>query len=95
MVEVIKFYSYAVWLGVPLVAVAAHYVFGWLKLRSIVPRFVVALLVTPTALTLGAISLATAGGTAAGLDIDPPSRQACVNRRTTPPRWRGCRSASW
>ena len=77
---VIKFYSYAVWLGVPLVAVAAHYVFGWLKLRSIVPQFVAALLVTPAACTLGAISLASASGTAAGLDIDPPSRQACVNR---------------
>jgi len=79
-VGVIKFYTYAVWLGVPLVAVAAHYVFGWLRLRSIVPRFAVALLVTPAATTLGAISLASAGGTAAGLDIDPPSRQACVNR---------------
>jgi hypothetical protein len=79
-VAVIKFYSYAVWLGVPLVAVAAHYVFGWLKLRSIVPQFAAALLVTPAASTLGAISLAAAGGTAAGLDIDPPARQACVNR---------------
>jgi hypothetical protein len=77
---VIKFYSYAVWLGVPLVAVAAQYVFGWLKLRSIVPQFVAALLVTPAACTLGAITLASASGTAAGLDIDPPSRQACVNR---------------
>ena len=79
-VGVIKFYSYAVWLGVPLVAVAACYVFVWLKLTSIVPRFAVALLITPAATTLGAISLASAGGTAAGLDIDPPSRQACVNR---------------
>jgi hypothetical protein len=79
-VGVIKFCSYAIWLGVPLVAVAAHYVFGWLKLRSVVPQFVVALLVTPATSTLGAISLATAAGTAVGLDIDPPSRQACVNR---------------
>jgi hypothetical protein len=79
-VGVIKYYSYAVWLGVPLVAVAAHYIFGWLKLKSIVPQFIVALLVTPMAATLGAMSLAAAGGTATGLDIDPPSRQACVNR---------------
>jgi hypothetical protein len=79
-VGVIKYYSYAVWLGMPLVAVAAHHVFGWLKLRSIVPQFVVTLLVTPAAFTLGAITLASAGGTDAGLDIDPPARQACVNR---------------
>jgi hypothetical protein len=79
-VAVIKFYSYAVWLGVPLVAAAAHYVFGWLKLRSVVPQFVAALLVTPAAITLGAMTLASAGGTAQGLDIDPPDRQACVRR---------------
>jgi hypothetical protein len=79
-VEVIKFYSYAVWLGVPLVAVAAHLVFGWLKLTRIVPQFAAALLVTPAAFTLGVITLASAGGTDAGLDIDPPARQACVNR---------------
>jgi hypothetical protein len=79
-VAVIKFYSYSVWLGVPLVAVAAHYVFGWLKLKSIVPQFVAALLVTPAAVTLGAMTLASAGGTAQGLDIDPPDRQACVRR---------------
>jgi hypothetical protein len=84
-VAVIKFYSYAVWLGVPLVAVAAHYVFGWLKLKSVVPQFVAALLVTPAAVTLGAITLASAGGTAQGLDIDPPDRQACVRRDSAAP----------
>jgi hypothetical protein len=84
-VAVIKFYSYAVWLGVPLVAVAAHHVFGWLRLKSLVPQFAVALLVTPMAVTLGAISLASAAGTAAGLDIDPPERQACVSRENAAP----------
>jgi len=85
MVAVIKFYSYSVWLGVPLVAVAAHYVFGWLKLRSIVPQFAASLLVTPAVVTLGAMTLAAASGTAAGLDIDPPERQACVNRENLAP----------
>jgi hypothetical protein len=85
MVAVIKFYSYAVWLGVPLVAVAAHYVFGWVKLRSIVPQFAASLLVTPAVVTLGAMTLASASGTAAGLDIDPPERQACVNRENLAP----------
>jgi hypothetical protein len=84
-IAVIKFYSYAVWLGVPLVAVAAHHVFGWLKLRGLVPQFVAALLVTPMAVTLGAITLASAAGTARGLDIDPPERQACVSRENAAP----------
>jgi hypothetical protein len=78
-VAVIKFYSYALWLGVPLVAVATHYVFAWFKLRSLVPQFVAALLVTPAAVTLGAMSIASAAGTAEGLDINPPARQACVD----------------
>jgi hypothetical protein len=77
-VAVTKFYSYALWLGVPLVAVAAHQVFDWLKLRSLVTQFVVALLLTPFSVTFGAIAIASAAGTAEGLDIDPPARQACV-----------------
>jgi hypothetical protein len=79
-VAVMKFYSYALWLGVPLVAVATHRVFGWLKLKNLVPQFVAALLVTPVTVTFGAIALASAAGTPQGLDIDPPDRQACVRR---------------
>ena len=85
MVAVSKFYSYALWLGVPLVAVAAHDVFGWLRVRSLVPQFVAALLVTPAAVTLGAITLASAAGTAEGLNINPPERQACVRMGNYPP----------
>jgi hypothetical protein len=78
---VIKFYSYTVWLGVPLVAVAALYWFGRLKLQGLVPRFAVLLLVTPAAFTFGAITLASASGVPEGLDIDPPARQACINKQ--------------
>jgi hypothetical protein len=74
----IKFYSYALWLGAPLVAVATYDVFERLKLKSLVPQFVVALLVTPTAVTFGAMTIASAAGTAEGLNINPPERQACV-----------------
>jgi hypothetical protein len=77
-VAVSKFYTYALWLGVPLVAVAAHYVFGRLKLRSLVPQFVGVLLLTPVTITFGAMAIASAAGTTEGLDIDPPNRQACV-----------------
>jgi hypothetical protein len=78
MVAVIKFYTYALWLGVPLVAVASTYAFGWLKLKTLVPQFVAALLLTPVTVTSSAMAIASAAGTPEGLDIDPPDRQACV-----------------
>jgi hypothetical protein len=78
MVAVIKFYTYALWLGVPLVAAASTHVFGWLKLKRLVPQFVAALLLTPVTVTFGAMAIASAAGTPEGLDIDPPDRQACV-----------------
>jgi hypothetical protein len=82
-VSVIKFYSYAVWLGMPLVAVASLSVFGRLKLQGLVPRFAVLLLVTPAVFTVGAITLASASGIPEGLDVDPPARQACINKQNT------------
>ena len=84
-VGVIKFYSYAVWLGVPLVAVAALSVFARVKLQSLVPRFAVLLLLTPAAFTVGAITLASASGIPEGLNIDPPARQACINKQNAAP----------
>jgi hypothetical protein len=79
MIEVNKFYAYALWLGAPLVAVAALSVLRRLKLDSLVARFVATMLVTPMTVTLGVMSIATAAGTAEGVDINPPDRQACVN----------------
>jgi hypothetical protein len=78
MLAVNKYYAYTVWLGVPLVAVAALAVFERLKLESLATRFVAIMLVTPMTVTLGAIQIATAAGTAEGIDINPPDRQACV-----------------
>ena len=78
MIEVNKFYAYALWLGAPLVAVAAVAVLDRLALESLVTRFVATMLVTPMSITLGAMSMATAAGTAEGININPPDRQACV-----------------
>src|SRR5262249_27154175 len=77
-VSVSKYYNYALWLGVPLVAVAVHQVFARLKLRSLVGRVFAALLVTPTTITFGAITVASAAGSSPSLDIHLPERQACV-----------------
>jgi hypothetical protein len=80
MIEVNKFYAYCLWLGIPLVAAAALVAFDRLKLTGLVPRFILALLITPTVLTFGVMSIASAAGASQGLDINPPERQACVNR---------------
>jgi hypothetical protein len=58
----IRGYSYAMWLGMPLVAALALRVFALLRLRNIVARFVAALAFTPMALSAGAISIAAASG---------------------------------
>ena len=47
----VKAYSYATWLGMPLVAAFALHLFAALRLHSLVPRFAVGLLLTPTVLT--------------------------------------------
>jgi hypothetical protein len=85
MVEVNKFYAYCLWLGIPLVAVAALVVFDRFKLTGLVPRFLLALLITPTAVTFGVMSIASAAGTSAGLNINPPERQACVRMQNYAP----------
>jgi hypothetical protein len=85
MLDVNKYYAYALWLGAPLVAVAALAVLDRCKLKSPVTRFVATMLVTPMSVTLGAMSIATAAGTAEGVDINPPDRQACVRMQNFAP----------
>jgi hypothetical protein len=73
----IKAYSYATWLGMPLVAVFALHLFAALRLHALVPRFAVGMLLTPAALSIGAIGIANA----AGLDKyenTNPEREACL-----------------
>lgn len=62
MIAAIRAYSYAMWLGMPLAAVAALRVLALLHLRTAVARFAVALLLTPFALSSGAITVAAAAG---------------------------------
>jgi hypothetical protein len=85
MLDVNKYFAYALWLGAPLVAVAALAVLDRRNLKSLVARFVATMLVTPMSVTLGAMSIATAAGTAEGIDINPPDRQACVRTQNFAP----------
>ena len=80
MLDVNKYYAYALWLGAPLVAVAALAVVDRLGRHSLVARFAAVMLVTPMTVTVGAMSIATAAGAAEGIDINSPDRQACVSR---------------
>ena len=69
--------SYAVWLGIPFVAAAAMAIFQARNWTSLPLRFAAVLVLTPTAITIGAVVLASALG-AKTLDINSATRQACV-----------------
>jgi hypothetical protein len=61
-VAAIRGYSYAIWLGMPLVAAAALRLFAMLRLTSLPARITAGLLLTPMALSTGAIGIAHAAG---------------------------------
>lgn len=70
--------SYAIWLGMPFVAAALWQFFTRMKFDNLALRFAVTLCVTPTALTLAAISLATAAGQPELTSLNPPERAGCI-----------------
>jgi hypothetical protein len=74
----VKAYSYATWLGMPLVAAFALQLFVALRLHSLVPRFALSLLLTPAALSVGAIGIAEAAGFNDRSPIGP-ERDACFD----------------
>jgi hypothetical protein len=76
----IKGYPYAVWFGLPLVAVATTRMFGRLGLNGLVPRFLIAILVTPMVITGTAMGLASAMGLPGNAGVVTPARQACLSR---------------
>jgi hypothetical protein len=76
--------AYAMWLAMPLVAVVTLRLFAVLRLKSLAPRFIVGLLLTPMALTAGAIAIAD------GLDLHDRSSiayepQACFETQSYAP----------
>jgi hypothetical protein len=81
----IKSYSYATWLGMPLVAAFALHLFAALRLHNLVPRFAVGLLLTPAALSIGAISIANAAGLDDRESFTRPEREACLKTENYAP----------
>lgn len=62
MALAIRGYSYAMWLGMPLVATAALRLFAAFRLKGVLSRLVTASLLTPLAISSGAIAVAYGNG---------------------------------
>jgi hypothetical protein len=62
---VAKMCMYAMWFGMPLAAAACLRLFAWLGFVRLLPRALVALLLTPTLLSAGALAIAEAAGSPA------------------------------
>jgi len=73
----IRGYSYAIWLGMPLVAVLALRLFAAFDIRQLVPRLAAALVLTPMALSAGAIAIATATGLNDSDNFARPDMRSC------------------
>jgi hypothetical protein len=73
----VRGYSYAMWLGMPLVAAAALRLFAVLKLRTLAARLATGLLLTPMALSSGAITIAHASGLSDTDSFARPATRPC------------------
>jgi hypothetical protein len=76
-VAAIRSFSYAMWLGMPLVAALALRLFMVLRLKSSLARAAAALALTPLALSSGAIAIAVATGLNDDASFDRPETQPC------------------
>ncbi len=74
----IKTFSYAMWFGMPLVAALVLRMFEAFQLKAVALRFAAALLMTPAALSAGAISIANAAGLDDNENFSRPERKACL-----------------
>lgn len=74
----IKTFSYAMWFGMPLVAALVLRMFAAFQLETLALRFAAAVLMTPAALSAGAISIANAAGLDDVENFSRPERQACL-----------------
>jgi hypothetical protein len=73
----IRAYSYAMWLGMPLVAALSLRLFAALHLQTLAARLTAALLLTPLALSSAMITVASAAGYNDSESFARPASQAC------------------
>src|SRR5262249_37254171 len=76
-VAAIRGFSYAIWIGMPLVAAVALRLFDLLRLQMLAARMSAGLLLTPLALSAGAITLAHAAGLNDADDFSRPATRHC------------------
>jgi hypothetical protein len=81
----IRGFSYAIWLGMPLVGAMAPRMFAALRLEAIWARALAALLITPMALSSGAIVIAHANGLSDHDPFDRPGSKACTQTKSYAP----------
>jgi hypothetical protein len=77
-VAAIRGFSYAIWLGMPLVAALAPRLFALLRLRVLPDRVVASLMLTPMALASGAITIADANGLRDTDSFARPESRHCI-----------------
>ncbi len=77
-VGAIRGYSYAIWFGMPMVAAMALRLFAALRLKTVVARLLAALMLTPMALSSGAIAMAHAVGLDDKDGFDRPDTKPCL-----------------
>lgn len=77
MIVVIRAFSYAVWFGMPLVAVLGLRLFEAMGLKSLSGRLAAGLALTPLVLSSGAITIAVAAGLSDSDDFARPASRAC------------------
>jgi len=78
MVMAIRGFSYAMWLGMPLVAASALRLFAALRLKGVLPRLGTALLLTPMAVSSGAIAVAYGNGLNDADSFARPASRQCI-----------------
>ena len=73
----IRGFSYAIWLGMPVVAMLALRLIVAFQIKRLVPRLAIALVLTPMALSAAAISIGTATGLSDRDNFSRPDMRAC------------------
>jgi hypothetical protein len=84
-VAAIRGFSYAMWLGMPLVAALALRLFAEWQIERFVPRLATGLLFTPLAISAGAITIAHANGLIDTDGFDRPASRHCISTASYAP----------
>jgi hypothetical protein len=78
-IAAVRGYSYAMWLGMPLVAAVAPRLFTALRLRTLPARLAAAMMLTPMAVSVCAITIAHATGLDDADSFARPASRHCLN----------------